>query len=140
MSRSRISRPENILKAVRCRFAALAKLIYSLIACLWAMTAFPAEIQTSGDTTAANPAEPDSGQQISSQMEKDLQQLNWKQFRSVIESVPKLKADVDAYGPLGWQYVQANYTSYGWKKNIDRLDDAQKKQLADLIQAAKDSK
>ena len=51
--------------------------------------------------------------------------------------MPKLKADVDAYGPLGWQYVQKNYATYGWKKNIDRLDEAQRKLLADLIRAAK---
>ncbi len=70
-------------------------------------------------------------------MEKELQNLDWKQFRSVIEAVPKMKADVDAYGALGWQYVQANYRTYAWRKSIDRLDDERKTQLADLIQLAK---
>ncbi len=73
-------------------------------------------------------------------MEGDLQRLPWKQFRSVVEAVPKLKADVEAYGTFGWKYVMANYTTYGWKKNIDKLDDVQKKQLATLIQKAKATK
>jgi len=73
----------------------------------------------------------------SKQMEKDLQRLPWKQFRSVIEAVPKMRAEVEAYGTIGWQIVQANYTHYHWQKNIDKLDAAQKKQLADLIDAAK---
>ena len=73
----------------------------------------------------------------SAKMEKDLQRLPWKQFRSVVESEPKLKAGIDAYGPAGWQFVQANYRSYQWKKNIDKLDDRQKKLLAERIRRAK---
>ena len=73
-------------------------------------------------------------------MEKELQSLPWKQFRAIIESIPKMKADVEAYGPIGWQFVQANYQSYGWKKNIDKLDETQKKRLAELIQIAKGSR
>ena len=69
-------------------------------------------------------------------MEKDLQRLPWKQFRSVVESEPKLKAGIDAYGPAGWQFVQANYRTYGWKRNIDKLDERQKKQLAEKIRRA----
>lgn len=69
-------------------------------------------------------------------MEKDLQQLNWKQFRSVVEAVPKLKANVDAYGPLGWDYVRQRYRTYGWKKSIEKLDKSEKLQLADLIRKA----
>lgn len=49
--------------------------------------------------------------------------------------MPKLKSAVDAYGPAGWQFVQANYRNYGWKRNIDHLDAGQKKQLADKIRA-----
>ena len=71
----------------------------------------------------------------SAKLEKDLQRLPWRQFRAVVESVPKLKSAVDAYGPVGWQFVQANYRNYGWKKNIDHLDAGQKKQLADKIRA-----
>lgn len=119
---------------------AMPKLIYALIVCLCTASAFAfaADIQTSGEPITAT--QTNSGVPASSQMEKDLQHLNWKQFRSVVEAVPKLKADVEAYGPLGWQYVQANYANYGWKKNIDKLDDTQKKQLAELIKTAKDSK
>lgn len=85
--------------------------------------------------TPASPSGPDAAQ-----MESDLQHLSWKKFRAVIEAVPKMKANVEAYGPIGWQYVQANYTSYGWKKSIDKLDEIQKKHLAKLIQAAKISR
>lgn len=71
------------------------------------------------------------------QLEKELQGLDWKQFKAVISAIPKLKADVDAYGPLGWQYVQANYKTYRWRKNIDKLDNVQKIQLAQLIRKTK---
>ena len=113
----------------------MQKLIYPLLVCFWAASALAAERHapaSAGLATAATKGDADSGK-----MQKDLQHLNWKQFRSVIESVPKMKADVDAYGPLGWQYVEANYTTYGWKKNIDRLDETQRKRLAELIQSAK---
>jgi hypothetical protein len=70
-------------------------------------------------------------------MERDLQRMNWKQFRSVVEAIPKLKAEIEAYGPAGWQYVRAKYPTHPWQKNIDRLDTADKQQLARLIQKAK---
>ena len=113
----------------------MPRLIYALIACLSTGATLADDIQVPDETIAAasaNNSAPDS-----KQMEKDLQNLPWKQFRSVIESIQKLKADVEAYGPIGWQYVQSNYTTHGWKKNIDRLDDAQKKGLAELIRIAK---
>lgn len=99
--------------------AMLRKLIFSLLASLWLTSSLAAD---------------------SLQMEKDLQRLPWKQFRQVIESVPKLKADVEAYGPVGWTYVQQNYRTHGWKKSIDKLNEAQRKQLADLIRLAKKAK
>jgi hypothetical protein len=84
------------------------------------------------------PLAPDSVDAADSkQMEADLQRLPWKQFRSVIEAVPKMRAQVEAYGTIGWQIVQANYTRYHWQKNIDKLDEVQKKQLVELIRAAK---
>jgi hypothetical protein len=48
-----------------------------------------------------------------------------------------MRAQVEAYGTIGWQIVQANYTRYHWQKNIDKLDEVQKKQLVELIRAAK---
>jgi hypothetical protein len=81
--------------------------------------------------SARNPG-PDSAK-----MEKDLQRLPWKQFRTVVESEPKLKAGIEAYGPIGWQFVEANYRNYGWKRNIDKLDDSQKKRLAEQIRLAR---
>jgi hypothetical protein len=42
-----------------------------------------------------------------------------------------------ALRPGGWQIVQANYRRYHWQKNIDKLDEEQKQQLAGLIRAAK---
>ncbi|MBV5323652.1 hypothetical protein JZU51_02750 [bacterium] len=103
--------------------------------------------QTSGEVETARAfaenATESSGRQVepdSQAMEKSLQSLHWKQFRSIIEAIPKLKADVEAYGPIGWQFVQGNYKTYGWKKNIDRLDETQKKHLAELIQMAKEAR
>jgi hypothetical protein len=109
----------------------------SLLTCFCLATAFattPSAPPTKKAATSRS-ALPDA-----QQMEKDLQQLNWSQFRSVIESVPKMKADVEVYGPAGWKYVEARYATYPWKKNIDKLDDAQKRQLADLIRRAKTSR
>lgn len=73
----------------------------------------------------------------SQRLEKDLQQLTWPQLRFVIESVPKLKADVEAYGAFGWKYVKAGYATYPWQKTIDKLDDSQKRQLSNLIDQAR---
>lgn len=120
----------------------MPKPISALLACLfisvWAIPAFAADTPlpaVESTATMAQVAAPDSAK-----MEKELQSLNWEQFKSVVESVPKMKADVDAYGPLGWQYVKSNYTTYGWKKSIDRLDADQKQQLENLIRDAKVAK
>lgn len=114
----------------------MRKSILALTLGLWTAVALPAAspptAPAKGAKSAVPPALPDS-----QQIEKDLQRLPWPQFRSVIEAIPKLKADVDAYGPFGWQYVKANYQTHGWKKNVDRLDDAQKRQLVELIRSAK---
>jgi len=74
------------------------------------------------------------------QLEKALQRLPWRQFKSVVEAVPKLRAGVEAFGPVGWQIVRDNYTRYPWHKNIDKLDEVQKKQLSELIEAAQAEK
>lgn len=66
-------------------------------------------------------------------LEKELQSLSWPNFRTVVEGIPKLRAEVDRHGQFGWQYVRANYRTYPWKKNIDRLDPEQRRQLAVLI-------
>ena len=95
----------------------------------------------SADLLAAEAAPAGTAPAIdSAQLEKALQHLNWPQFKSVVEAIPKLKADVDAYGPMGWQIVEANYRTYGWKKSIDKLDEGQKRQLAALIRAAQKSR
>ncbi|WP_126445555.1 hypothetical protein [Sulfuricystis multivorans] len=107
------------------RFAAVF-----LLGASWAVAAFPTE----GRQTPLL-AEGD-GISDSSTLERRLQHLSWVQFRRVVEAVPKLKASVDAYGPLGWEYVRANYSTYRWRKNIDRLDVAERRQLAELIDQA----
>ena len=129
------------MTAVNAIYSVMIKLIilpFLLMGALRAVPAHSGEIRPS-DTNHSTAPEinkiPDS-----QQIEKDLQQLSWKQFRSVVESVPKLKADIEAYGPIGWQFVQTNYKTHGWKKNIDKLDGTQKRQLADLIQTAKRSR
>lgn len=69
-------------------------------------------------------------------LEKALQSLSWAQFTFVVQAIPKLKAKVDAYGPFGWRYVQSRYTTYDWKKSIDKFSPEERKQLAELIQQA----
>jgi len=114
--------------------SAIQKLACVLIIGLFPAPGSSAEALPSADSPAAAAARntgPDS-----QQMEQKLQKLSWPQFRFVVESVPKLKADVEAYGPIGWEYVRAHYATHGWKKNIDKLDDAQKQSLADLLETA----
>lgn len=81
---------------------------------------------------AAHTAEPAPAD--SAQLEKELQRLPWEQFKSVIAAVPRLKADVEAYGPMGWQFVKARYQTHAWRKNIDKLDAGQKRELRELIE------
>lgn len=90
------------------------------------------------DEKAESPPAATAAASENERLEKGLQSLNWEQFKSVVSAIPKLKKDVDAYGPLGWQFVQANYKTYGWKKNIGKLDEDQKKRLAELILAARE--
>jgi hypothetical protein len=106
-------------------------------------TAPTAEPATASTTNSENPAADAAANRAAAdslKLEKSLQSLNWPQFRSVVEAVPKLKADVDAYGDLGWQYVQMNYKNYRWRKSINRLSDEQRQQLAALIQDARHKK
>ena len=115
-----------------------SRFFYPLLACLWTATLSATELPPSADgKTIAGAA---SAAADSKQIEIDLQRLPWPQFRFVIESVPKLRADVEAYGAIGWKFVQSNYTSHAWKKNIDKLDDEQKQHLVDLIRAARSIK
>ena len=85
---------------------------------------------------AANPSQADD-LPVSVQLEHDLQSLSWPQFRAVVEGVPKLKADVDAFGTLGWEYVRLHYTTYRWQRNIERLDADQRGRLTVAIREAK---
>lgn len=113
------------------RFASPRRLlgILTLTLGLWPILALPADVRSPAQPgAAAKMAAPDSRQ-----IEKDLQRLNWKQFRWVIESIPRLRSDVEAYGPMGWKYMQAKYSTHPWKKSIDKLDETEKRQLADLI-------
>ena len=98
--------------------------------------ALPNLAQSSADTASVQ-AVAEEGDVDSRQMSTDLQRLPWKPFKAIIEAVPKLASDVNAYGPLGWQFVKENYKTYDWKKKIDKLDAVQKKQLAELIKNAK---
>ncbi|QDX82206.1 hypothetical protein B9N43_13695 [Denitratisoma sp. DHT3] len=72
-------------------------------------------------------------------LERQLQSLPWEQFRAVVESEPRLKADVDAYGPLGWAYVQKKYRTHPWAHNIERLEPERRQQLAAKIRAVEAS-
>lgn len=100
--------------------------------------AFAANERVGSPTVAARPPAkviPDGRQ-----LEKDLHGLNWKQFRSVVEAIPPLRAEVEKYGPLGWQYVQTNYKTYPWRKPLGRLSDSQRIELARLIERARKSR
>ncbi|HEX8988134.1 MAG TPA: hypothetical protein VF816_09235 [Rhodocyclaceae bacterium] len=108
----------------------LALLLHFAAATAVAQDAAPA----TPDRDAAHAATEDRTD--SHRLEARLQALDWAQFRSVIESIPKLKADVDAYGPAGWEYVKSRYKTYAWRKNIDRLDADEKRRLADLLDRA----
>lgn len=99
----------------------MRKLILAWVLGAWALLAFPQWLD-------------------SQRIEKDLQGLSWQQFRSVVEAIPKLKADIEAYGPFGWQYVRQNYQTHRWRKNIGKLDEAQKRRLVELIEDARRQK
>lgn len=87
--------------------------------------------ELAGHVSGVEVAVPDS-----QALETALQGLSWQRFRFVVESVPKLKADVDAYGPLGWEFVRGNYRRYPWKRKIDRFDAGQRQHLQQLIHEA----
>jgi len=70
-------------------------------------------------------------------IEKSLQRLGWQQFRAVVEAIPKLRADVEAYGPLGWEFLKTRYATHAWRKNIDKLDVVERRRLIGLIEAAR---
>ena len=116
------------------------KTIFFLLLVLAGAPVSAASTASAAQAPAAARGAVPSAEVDSATMERELQRLPWSQFRSIVEAVPKLKAGIDAYGPAGWQFVQANYRNYGWKKNIDRLDEGQKKQLAELIRRAKSGK
>jgi hypothetical protein len=113
-------------------------LIRLLLALTWTGTVLAADVAPSVNVEARVSAQVPISD--SKQLEEDLQHLPWEQFRAVVEAVPKMKADVELYGPLGWQIVQANYRTYAWRKSIDKLDSAQKQGLIGLIQAVKGAK
>lgn len=111
---------------------------FILFAALGLAQAAPARAMTEPAPAAEPPAETAAAPRPDSrQLEADLQRLPWPRFRTVVEGIPKLKSSIDAYGPAGWQFVQANYRTYPWKKNIDKLGEDQRRHLADLIQSAK---
>ena len=94
-------------------------------------------VSDAGSSVASIGAAPVRRVPDSLELEQRLQALDWRAFRAVVEAVPKLKKSVDAYGPFGWEYVRLNYQSYPWRKSIDRLDDAQKIVLGELIDQAR---
>ncbi len=112
--------------------APMKTVLLCVLLCLSGLT-LPATARSATDSASRQVAPETDSQQMST----DLQSLPWKPFQAIIKAVPKLAAGVDAYGPLGWQFVRENYTTYNWKKKIDKLDAVQKKQLAELIRKAR---
>lgn len=113
------------------------RILLVALATLSALASTPAALAAAVAAPAAVGGALKNADLDSAALERELQRLPWKQFKAVVESEPRLKASVDAYGPLGWQFVQENYRRYGWKKNIDKLDDRQKRQLAERIRQVK---
>lgn len=116
----------------------------SQIVCRWALAVCLLVPAVAGwADEAALPAAPpeDSGSAVADarvlRLEKELQALPWPQFQAVIRAVPKLKAEVDAYGAFGWQYVKARYQRWPWRKNVGRLAPEQQQALGELIARAK---
>lgn len=110
-----------------------------LLAIVLVLVSSPALTASATPSPAAASAAPARPVPTSKQIEKELQRLSWSQFKSVVQAVPKIRADVDAYGPMGWDFVRANYRAYPWKKSVDKLDDKQKNELFELIRKAKSS-
>lgn len=123
------------MKTRTARLRKLGRVVVATACALCALEAAAAVEEAVARAVAATAKLPDSAQ-----IEKDLQRLPWPRFRSVVESIPRMKADVDAYGPLGWEYVRTHYRTHRWKKNIDRLDAAQRQRLAELIRTARDAR
>lgn len=109
-----------------------------LLGALLGMCLTPCVAATERATAKPVPAaQPGKAVPDSRKLEKDLQSLNWTQFKSVIEAIPPIRAEVNKYGPLGWQYVQQHYRTYPWKRPIDRMAGWQKIELARLIENAR---
>ena len=113
----------------------MRKFVLGSLLCLLLIPCFAATERVA--TKPAPRARPAKSVPDSQKLEKDLQSLDWKQFKSVIEAIPPIRAEVNKYGPLGWQYVQQHYRTYPWKRPIDRLSGGQKIELARLIENAR---
>lgn len=112
------------------RFLVVAgMLVLSGVAPAWSKDAVPPKTLP---VQVTKPAAIDSGQ-----LEREMQALSWPQFRSVVEAVPQLKAEVEKHGSAAWPYLKAKYKTYAWKKSIDRLADGDKRTLARLIANAR---
>ncbi len=116
----------------------MSRLICLLLSSVWATSVVSADVPQPPDDKAVTTLQ--SNVPDSEQLEFELQHMSWEKFRSVIEAIPKLKADVEAYGPAGWKYVELRYKTFRWKKSIDKLDDGQKQLLTDLIKRTSSTK
>lgn len=108
------------------------KRLLPLILALFSLPGFaaaPAGVKSAISAKAAIPG--------SETLEKELQNLTWPQFRFVVQSIPKLKAKVDAYGPTGWRYVQSRYQTYAWRNSIEKFTPEERKKLHALINQAR---
>lgn len=112
----------------------MSKFIYGLMVGLWMVSATAADVQRLADNKITLPKNGREADIL--KFEKDLQRLPWNKFRSIIEAVPSLKADVERYGPSGWKYVEVNFQSYRWRRNISKLKGDQMELLGNLIKQA----
>lgn len=108
-----------------------------LLSMLLALLVSPVTAAESKGATAGERAYKTTATPSNEELEKSLQGLSWPQFKSVVTAVPALKSQVDAFGNFGWQYVQANYKTYSWRKSVSKLEPGEKIELARLIEKAR---
>jgi hypothetical protein len=68
------------------------------------------------------------------ELEKGLQALSWEQLVRVFQAVPKLKEQYDRLSDFERSILQQRYAHHAWRRNVAKLDDAQRLQLAELIE------
>lgn len=95
----------------------------------WGDAPLPVDCLPEKDTPCSNSLHLDPVE-----LEKGLQALSWVQLVQVFQAVPKLKEQYDRLSDFERSILQQRYARHAWRRNVAKLDDAQRIQLADLIE------